>query len=82
MGLDRAAVYVSDLTSHDVSSEYIRRMETEAKPVSEWDPIIILAMAHIYHRRVKELPPQLAERVKKMRRLLDHAPRETAQLVG
>jgi hypothetical protein len=71
MGLNRAAVYVSDMMGYEISSEYIRRMETEAKIVDDWDPVVVLALAAVYRRKAKDLPAVLINRVERIRRIID-----------
>ncbi len=71
MGLDRAAVYTSDMLGYEVSSEYIRRMETEAKGPDDWDPIVVLTLAHVYRRKEKDLTPELIKKVERIRAIID-----------
>jgi isocitrate/isopropylmalate dehydrogenase len=70
MNLSRAATYVSDMIGYEVSSEYIRRMETDQKNPEDWDPIVVLARAHIYKRKEKDLPPEFIARVERIRQIL------------
>lgn len=77
MKLDRAAVYASDLLGSDISSELVRRYETD-KPERQMQPVIVAALLTVYGRRESDLPEPMRSRVGKTRGLLDALSRCTA----
>jgi hypothetical protein len=68
MKLDRAAVYVSDRTGVEISSEKLRRYET-GWPESKMDPAVLLGLLGLYGKNLGELPVVSRERAHRLQQL-------------
>lgn len=81
MNLDRAAVYAEDKSGRTISSEKVRKYETE-KPEAEMDPQILAGLIATYGKKASDLPPHMAEKVGQLRELLDSLCRCATALIA
>lgn len=70
MKLDRAAIYASDRLGFDISSETVRRYETQY-PVDKMDAQVLVALAEVYDKPLTDLPEAARERINRARDLLN-----------